>query len=186
MQTTAQGFCYFNVNRLNRSTIIFSWVIWVAKTWVCLSVASQGWFAQRGALLCLSQGLAKHSPVLPRSLRQLSGQVGAQSLSIRTVPRSLGSHTGRCIFTLHSSSLWVQSRCPVSSVTTLARAVPERVTPVFYGLPQATHWNEGSIPPHWNQGCVVLLLWLRFFLEKVLFTGKKRLSKNEIVGKSCC
>lgn len=56
-------------------------------------------------------------------------------------------------------------------------------TPVLYSLPQATHWNEGSIWPYQNQGCVVLLPWLRFFFGQSTFHWKTKTFKKWTCGK---
>lgn len=139
----------------------FEWQKFVFSSW---------WFAQCEALPFSSPGTCW--AFIPHSSHAASGQVRAEALSIRTVPRLLGWHKGRCNLDLHSSSsMGERSQCRVRCATTLARAVPR-------GQCSSGLWSVSSSllkrPPQ-NQGRVVLLPGLRAFFDKALFTGKRDL-----------
>lgn len=93
------------------------------------------------------------------------------------------THNGRCTFNLRFS-LWVQSQCPVWSVTTLARTVPEWVTHQYFTacLKLPTEMKEPYDPVRIKNVWYYCRGWEGFF-DKVLCTGKLWLSKSEIVGK---
>lgn len=151
------------------------------EAWVCLSVAYQGWFAQCGALHCLCQGFAKHSPVLPHSFWQPSVQARAQSLSIRSVPRSFGSHRVEDAFLICAPHY----ECNLSALCGLARTVPEWVTHQYFTacLKLPTEMKEPYDPIRIKNMWYYCHGWGGISFDKVLCTGKLWLSKNEILGK---